>query len=517
MLVPTTILANQHYFTLKERFENFPFNIEMLSRFRTSAQQKNILSGLESGEIDLVVGTHKLLSSGIKFKNLGLLVVDEEQRFGVEHKEKIKQLKSNVDVLTLSATPIPRTLNMSLTGIKDMSVIEEPPEERYPVQTYVMEQDDGLIRDIVERELGRGGQVYVVYNRVRGIHQIAAKIQELAPSARIAVGHGQMNENLLEDTMLSFINGENNVLISTTIIESGIDIPNANTMIIMDSDRYGLSQLYQLRGRVGRANRQAYAYLMYQKDKVLGEAAEKRLKAIREFTEFGAGFKVAMRDLEIRGAGNMLGTEQHGHMVNIGYELYCKMVDDAVRALEGEIVNEDREETTVELKASAYIPETYIFSEPIKLQMYKKIASVRTRDDENEIIDELTDRFGDVPQQTINLIKISHIRYLAGLMSVTEIKQNENKVVLSFDAKNPLSGFGLASATSAFGHRLFIHGGNQPFIRLTIGPSVQKGRLAQNRKLYEISKGKQYTGAENLDDTLKLLEILAENRKTVGR
>lgn len=357
----------------------------------------------------------------------------------------------------------------------------------------------------------------MVYNRVRGIHQIAAKIQELAPSARIAVGHGQMNENLLEDTMLSFINGENNVLISTTIIESGIDIPNANTMIIMDSDRYGLSQLYQLRGRVGRANRQAYAYLMYQKDKVLGEAAEKRLKAIREFTEFGAGFKVAMRDLEIRGAGNMLGTEQHGHMVNIGYELYCKMVDDAVRALEGEIVNEDREETTVELKASAYIPETYIFSEPIKLQMYKKIASVRTRDDENEIIDELTDRFGDVPQQTINLIKISHIRYLAGLMSVTEIKQNENKVVLSFDAKNPLSGFGLASATSAFGHRLFIHGGNQPFIRLTIGPSVQKGRLAQNRKLYEISKGKQYTGAENLDDTLKLLEILAENRKTVGR
>lgn len=517
VLVPTTILANQHYFTLKERFENFPFNIEMLSRFRTSAQQKNILSGLESGEIDLVVGTHKLLSSGIKFKNLGLLVVDEEQRFGVEHKEKIKQLKSNVDVLTLSATPIPRTLNMSLTGIKDMSVIEEPPEERYPVQTYVMEQDDGLIRDIVERELGRGGQVYVVYNRVRGIHQIAAKIQELAPSARIAVGHGQMNENLLEDTMLSFINGENNVLISTTIIESGIDIPNANTMIIMDSDRYGLSQLYQLRGRVGRANRQAYAYLMYQKDKVLGEAAEKRLKAIREFTEFGAGFKVAMRDLEIRGAGNMLGTEQHGHMVNIGYELYCKMVDDAVRALEGEIVNEDREETTVELKASAYIPETYIFSEPIKLQMYKKIASVRTRDDENEIIDELTDRFGDVPQQTINLIKISHIRYLAGLMSVTEIKQNENKVVFSFDAKNPLSGFGLASATSAFGHRLFIHGGNQPFIRLTIGPSVQKGRLAQNRKLYEISKGKQYTGAENLDDTLKLLEILAENRKTVGR
>lgn len=495
VLVPTTILANQHYFTLKERFENFPFTVEMLSRFRTAAQQKKILEGLASGEVDLVIGTHKLLSKSIKFKDLGLLVVDEEQRFGVEHKEKIKQLKNNVDVLTLSATPIPRTLNMSLTGIKDMSVIEEPPEERYPVQTYVMEQDDGLIRDIVERELGRGGQVYVVYNRVKGIQQIAAKIQELVPEARIAVGHGQMNENLLEDTMLSFINGENNVLISTTIIESGIDIPNANTMIIMDSDRYGLSQLYQLRGRVGRANRQAYAYLMYQRDKILGEAAEKRLKAIREFTEFGAGFKVAMRDLEIRGAGNMLGTEQHGHMVNIGYELYCKMVDDAVRALEGEIVREDSEETTVELKAPAYIPESYISSEPIKLQMYKKIASVRSRDDEDEIIDELMDRFGDVPQQTINLIKISHIRYLAALMSITEIKQNDNRVMLIFDEKNPLSGFGLAGATEAFGRRLFIHGGRQPLIRLTLGP-------ARNG---------------NLDDTLKLLEILAENRKTARK
>lgn len=512
VLVPTTILANQHYFTLKERFDNFPFKVEMLSRFRSADQQKKIIEELSEGKTDLVVGTHKLLSKGVKFKDIGLLVIDEEQRFGVEHKEKLKQLRHNVDVLTLSATPIPRTLNMSLTGIKDMSLIEEPPEERYPVQTYVMEQDDSLIRDIIERELGRGGQVYVVYNRVRGIHQIADKIQQLVPDARIAVGHGQMSEKVLEDTMMSFVNGENNILIATTIIESGIDIPNANTMIIMDSDRYGLSQLYQLRGRVGRANRQAYAYLMYQKDKVLGEAAEKRLKAIREFTEFGAGFKVAMRDLEIRGAGNMLGTEQSGHMVNVGYELYCKMVDDAVRALKGEIVNEDSEEISVELKAAAYIPETYISSESLKLQMYKRIASIKTRDDEDEIIDELTDRFGDVPKPAMNLIKISHIRYLAGLMSITEVKQNDNKVTFSFNAENPLSGFALANATAHFGQRLFIHGGKQPFLRLTIS-----GRPGASRNSHAaISAGQKaalYQGTANLDETLELLEILAENRK----
>lgn len=489
VLVPTTILANQHYYTLKERFENFPFKVEMMSRFRSRSRQSDIIKELEKGEIDLIIGTHRLLSEEIKFKDLGLLVVDEEQRFGVEHKEKIKQLKKNVDVLTLSATPIPRTLNMSLTGIKDMSLIEEPPEERYPVQTYVMEQDDSLIRDIIERELGRGGQVYVVFNRVRGIHQVAARIQELVPDAQVAVGHGQMNESLLEDTMMSFVTGENNVLVATTIIESGIDIPNANTMIILDSDRYGLSQLYQLRGRVGRANRQAYAYLMYQREKVLGESAEKRLKAIREFTEFGSGFKIAMRDLEIRGAGNMLGTEQHGHMVNIGYELYCKMIDDAVRALEGEIVKEDKEEIVVELKASAYIPDTYIQNETIKLRMYKKIASVQTRDDEDEIIDELLDRFGDVPKSTINLIKISHIRYLAGLLAVSEVRQNGNKVTLNFGEKNPLSGYALFNATEKFGQRLFIHGGTQPFIRLTV-----------NEK-------------KNLDETLTLLELLAENRK----
>ncbi len=532
VLVPTTILANQHYYTLKERFENFPFKVEVLSRFRSPAQQSDILSRLEKGQVDLIIGTHRLLSKDVKFKDLGLLVVDEEQRFGVEDKEAIKKLKTNVDVLTLSATPIPRTLNMSLTGIKDMSLIEEPPEERYPVQTYVLEQDDQLIKEIIERELGRGGQVYVVFNRVRGIQQIADKISELVPDAVVAVGHGQMNEHALENVMLSFINGESNVLVSTTIVESGLDIPNANTMIIMDSDRYGLSQLYQLRGRVGRSNRLAYAYLMYQKDKVLTEVAEKRLRAIREFTEFGAGFKVAMRDLEIRGAGNLLGTEQSGHMMNIGYELYCKMVDDAVRALQGEIVNNNKEETSVEIPVSAYIPERYIENETLKLQMYKKIAAVRSYDDEDEILDELLDRFGDVPRETVNLVKLAHIRYLAEEMSVTRIHQVKEeslpggrsrmpggvrtaatagrttspragmpaaravapatdnvKLVFDFAAKNPLSGYALFNLTEKFGPRVFVHGGTEPFIRLT-------------------------TPRKNmLDDCIEMLEVLSDGKK----
>ena len=497
VLVPTTLLANQHYYTLKERFEKFPFRVEVLSRFRSAKQQEQIIKDLEKGLIDLVIGTHRLLSKDVKFKDLGLLVVDEEQRFGVEHKESIKKLKSSVDVLTLSATPIPRTLNMSLTGIKDMSLIEEPPEERYPVQTYVLEQDDQLITEIIRRELGRGGQVFVVFNRVRGIQQVASRIESLVPEANVIVGHGQMNENMLENVMLSFINGENNVLVATTIIESGIDIPNANTMIIMDADRYGLSQLYQLRGRVGRSNRMAYAYLMYQKDKVLTEVAEKRLKAIREFTEFGAGFKVAMRDLEIRGAGNLLGREQHGHMMNVGYELYCKMVDDAVKSLQGQIVNETKEETLVELPVSAYIPQTYIDNESLKLQMYKKIASIHS-----------LDRFGDVPEVTINLIKISHIRYLAGELSIKRIVSDKfntgnrvsgksfadaneaQRISFEFDEKNPLNGFALMNLNEKYGTRAYIFMGKSPVIKLS---TVKK---------------------KMLNEIIQLLEILNENKKS---
>lgn len=488
VLVPTTILANQHYYTLKERFEQFPLKVEMLSRFRSDKQQEKIIDQLSKGQIDLVIGTHRLLSKDVKFKELGLLVVDEEQRFGVAHKEKIKQMKQNVDVLTLSATPIPRTLNMSLTGIKDMSIIEEPPEERYPVQTYVLEQEDSMIREIITRELDRGGQVFVVYNRVRGINKLADHIRDLVPEARVCVGHGQMNEHALEDVMLSFINGENNVLVATTIIESGIDIAGANTMIIIDADKFGLSQLYQLRGRVGRSNRMAYAYLMYQKDKVLTEIAEKRLKAIKEFTEFGAGFKVAMRDLEIRGAGNLLGSEQSGHMMNIGYELYCKLVDDAVRALKGEVVGENKEEISVELMVTANIPSWYIENETLKLQMYKKIAGVATEADEDEIIDEMMDRFGDVPRETLNLIRVSRIRSLAEELSVTRIYEQQGKVIVSFAEKNPLNGYALMNVNEAFGMRAFVHGGVEPYIRLTVKPM------------------------EKLKDTVKLLQLLQDQK-----
>lgn len=486
ILVPTTILANQHYYTLKDRFEHFPFKVEMLSRFRNETQQKKIVEDLSKGNVDLIIGTHRLLSKDVKFKDLGLLVIDEEHRFGVAHKEAIKQLKKNVDVLTLSATPIPRTLNMSLTGIKDMSLIEEPPEERYPVQTYVLEQDDMLMRDVITRELDRGGQVFVVTSRIKGIGRIGEKIERLVPDAKIAIGHGRMNEQTLEDVMVDFVNGKTNVLVATTIIESGIDIPNANTLIVVDADRYGLAQLYQLRGRVGRSNRMAYAYLMYQKDKVLTEVAEKRLKAIREFTEFGAGFKVAMRDLEIRGAGNLLGSQQSGYMMNIGYELYCKLVDDAVRKLKGEIVNETSEETSVELAVAANIPDWYIENETLKLEMYKKIASVRSDEDEEEIIDELIDRFGDVPREALNLIKVSRIRGLAEVLSVKRIYEQGKTIIFTFAEKSQLTPLGIVNINEVFKGRAFVHGGVEPYIRIPMDPN---NKLEDSLKLLGLVKG----------------------------
>ena len=476
ILVPTTLLANQHYYTLKERFERFPFTVEMLCRFRTEKQQAEIVEKAKKGQIDLIIGTHRLLSQDVGFKDLGLLVVDEEQRFGVQHKEAIKKLRENIDVLTLSATPIPRTLHMSLTGIRDMSIIAEPPEDRYPVQTYVLEQDSSLIKEIIERELGRGGQVYVVYNKVQGISKIAREIEELVPDAKVKLGHGQMNETSLENVMVDFINGDSNVLVSTTIVENGIDIPNANTMIVLNADHFGLSQLYQLRGRVGRSSRMAYCYLMYQKDKVLSETAEKRLRAIKEFTEFGSGFKVAMRDLEIRGAGNLLGNAQSGHMVNVGYELYCKMVDEAVRALQGEIVNPDREETSIELSVPALIPREYIYDEVTKLAMYKRIAGIRTEEDEDEVADELMDRFGEIPPETANLLKVSRIRAMAEQLGIDRIREEQatvlgkpvQRIVLDFNEKNNLKPEGLAMLTSQYGPRLLIHGGTKPFIRYTL-------------------------------------------------
>ncbi|MBO4880209.1 MAG: transcription-repair coupling factor [Firmicutes bacterium] len=481
VLVPTTILANQHYHTFLDRFKEYPFNVEMLSRFRTEKQQEKVLKGLASGDVDLVVGTHRLLSGDVKFKDLGLLVVDEEQRFGVEHKDAIKKLKMNVDVLTLSATPIPRTLHMSLIGVRDMSVLEEPPEDRYPVQTYVMEQDDLMIADAIRRELGRGGQVYVVYNRVSGIQTVARRIRELVPEANVVVGHGQMGERELEDVMMKFLDGEHNVLVATTIIESGLDIPNVNTMIIMDADRFGLSQLYQLRGRVGRSNRMAYAYLVYKKDKVLSEVAEKRLRAIREFTEFGAGFRVAMRDLELRGAGNILGVEQSGHMLSVGYELYCKLVEETVRELQGGMPEEAQPEadTSVELGIPAFLPESYVADELTRLSMYKRIASIASDDDKYEVTDELLDRFGDLPRPAQNLLDIALIRSMASRCGISKVALQHKKLVLLFEEKNCLGPELFAALMDDYGLRLTIYGGVEPRVALALdkAPAAQEAEV----------------------------------------
>ena len=383
-LVPTTILAQQHYNTFVQRMAGYPVKMELLSRFRTPKQQKESLKNMERGYSDILIGTHRLLSRDVKFKDLGLVIVDEEQRFGVAHKEKLKRLRENVGVLTLTATPIPRTLHMSLAGIRDMSILEEPPQERRPVQTYVMENNPEFVREAIHREIARGGQVYYLYNRVESIGEEAFRLQKLIPHARIAYAHGQMSERELENIMEEFISGELDVLVCTTIIETGMDISNVNTIIIQDADRMGLSQLYQLRGRVGRSNRIAYAYLMYRRDKMLKEAAEKRLQTIREFTEFGSGFKIAMRDLEIRGAGNLLGAEQHGHMESVGYDMYCRLLDEEVQTLKGE-TKPEAFETSVDLNISAYIPEFYIKNQEQRMELYKKIAGVRTQEEYYDI------------------------------------------------------------------------------------------------------------------------------------
>jgi len=429
-LVPTTILAQQHYNTFSQRMKDFPISVDVLSRFRTPTEQKKSIERLSSGQLDIIIGTHRVLSKDIKFKNLGLLIVDEEQRFGVTHKEKIKQLKDNVDVLTLSATPIPRTLHMSLVGIRDMSVLEEPPVDRVPIQTYVLEHNDEIIREAINRELARKGQIYYVYNRVDHIDEIAANIANLVPNATVSFAHGQMSERELEKIMYSFINGEIDVLVATTIIETGLDISNVNTMIIDDADRLGLSQLYQLRGRVGRSNRTAYAFLMYKRDKMLKEVAEKRLQAIKEFTELGSGFKIAMRDLEIRGAGNLLGAKQHGHMEAVGYDLYCKMLNEAVKTLKGEMVTSDEFETAVDIDLSAYIPPSYIKSEFQKLDMYKRIADIESQEEFQDMQDELLDRFGDLPASVNNLLNIAHIKALAHKADIIQVLHRGYEVKL---------------------------------------------------------------------------------------
>ncbi len=462
-LVPTTILAQQHYSNFTKRMNKFPITVEMLSRFRSPSEQKNIIKKLKTGEIDIIIGTHRILQKDLLFKDVGLLIIDEEQRFGVTHKEKLKEIRKNIDVLTLTATPIPRTLHMSMIGVRDMSILEEPPEDRYPVQTYVLEYNHALIRDAILKEISRRGQVYYLYNRVQGIYKVAESLRQMIPDAKIAVGHGQMNERELEDIMLKVLHGEIDVLVCTTIIETGLDIPNVNTIIIEDADRMGLSQLYQLRGRVGRSNRLAYAYICYKKDKVLQESAEKRLQAIKEFTEFGAGFKIAMRDLEIRGAGNILGPEQHGHMDAVGYDMYCKLLEESVRELKGEKIIEQIE-TTVELNVDAYIPDTYIKRDSHRVDIYKKIASIQNLQDAYDVEEEIEDRYGDLPASVRNLIQIALIKSLANQLRISAITQKENRILIQFYNHNHLDMRAIFELVENYKGQMLFNASDKPYL-----------------------------------------------------
>ncbi len=468
LLAPTTILAQQHYYTLSKRLEGFPVTVDVISRFQSPKRQKETLKNLAGGFVDILVGTHRLLSKDVKFKDLGLLVVDEEQRFGVSHKEVIKNMKHKVDVLTLSATPIPRTLHMSMVGVRDMSLLETPPEERYPVQTYVMDYSDGVIRDAIMRELARGGQVFFLYNRVQSIEAFHARLRALVPEARIAIAHGQMKEHSLEDVMMDFYEGKYDVLLCTTIIENGLDVPLANTLIVFDADRFGLAQLYQLRGRVGRSNRVAYAYFTVRPDKMLSETAEKRLSAIREFTEFGAGFRIAMRDLEIRGAGNIFGPEQSGQVSTVGYDMYCKLIEEAVREAQGDqdVARESELETRVDLQADAFLPTEYVGSEGQRMEVYKRIALIRTREDREDVIEELIDRFGDPPVPVMNLIEIAHLRALCARLGVSHVSYARGALVMRLEMKYVRSIEALYAAMEQTDARLSLSAGKTPAMLL---------------------------------------------------
>ena len=427
ILVPTTILALQHYQTLLSRMRSFPVSVDMVSRFRTKKQQEASLRKLKRGETDIIVGTHRLISSDVEFAKLGLVIIDEEQRFGVAQKEKLKKISANADVLTLTATPIPRTLNMAMGGIVDMSVLEEAPGMRSPVQTYVMEYDDAVIAEALRKELRRGGQTFYLYNSVEGVYKIASKVERMVPDARIAVAHGRMEREELEEIWAELVRGEIDVLVSTTIIETGVDVPNANTLIIENADRYGLSQLHQIRGRVGRSTRRAYAYFTYRQNKTLSEIAEKRLSAIREYAAFGAGFRIALRDLEIRGAGNLLGAEQHGHLDAVGYDMYIKLLSEAVLEEKGETVAAPRE-CTVDVKLDAFLSKSYITSSAQRMEMYKKIAKISTEEDYEDLIDELCDRFGEPPRSAVNLCRIARLRGAGISAGMTKITQNDAAV-----------------------------------------------------------------------------------------
>ena len=488
LLVPTTILAWQHYQNISKRMEGFPVRIELLSRFRTPKQQEDILKRLKRGEIDMIVGTHRLVSKDVQFHNLGLLIVDEEQRFGVAQKERLKDSYKNVDVLTLSATPIPRTLNMALSGIRDMSVIEEAPHDRHPVQTYVLEHDQGIICDAIRRELRRGGQAYYLHNNVESIERVAASLQNQIPEAKVGFAHGKMTESELSEIWRKLLEQEIDVLVCTTIIETGVDVPNVNTLIIENADCMGLSQLHQIRGRVGRSSRRAYAYFTFTRNKILTEVAQKRLSAIREFTEFGSGFKIAMRDLEIRGAGNILGGEQHGHMETVGYDLYLKLLGEAVKMEKGELPSAPVDnECLVDMQVQAHIPERYIENLSQRLDIYRRIAGIKNQDDALDVLDELTDRFGKPPVSVQGLIDIALLRNMASQIGIFEVKQRDDYIMLY---REPMNMEFLEPLIKILKGRVKLSAGNKPYVSVKV------------------------TGKETPLQTLKqVLEILISDKK----
>lgn len=473
-LAPTTILVQQHYQTMMDRFLSYPMRIEFLSRFKSAEKQKAVVKQIRQGSVDIVVGTHRLLSKDIQFKDLGLLIVDEEQRFGVKDKEKMKKIKENVDVLTLSATPIPRTLQLSLTGIRDMSLLEEPPEERYPTISYVMETDPVVLRDAIRRELDRNGQVYVVHNRVHDIHFAYERLRALVPEARIVVAHGQMSIRELENVMEQFVSGEADILLATTIIETGMDIANVNTLIVEQADRMGLSQLYQLKGRIGRSDRQSYAYFTYDRSKVLSEISEKRLKAIRDFTEFGSGYKIAMRDLELRGAGNLLGESQSGHIESIGYELYVRMLEEAVSRAKGEAKTVHAGDINVDVKVSAFIPDEYIPQSSDKIMMYRQIASIENEEEYSKIVEELLDRFGDPPESVENLLDIALIKRWASDLGFSRIKETKEAIELRYEKFEQFSVEQLKAISEGYSGPLTFDFQKEPRFKIAVSPHKLK-------------------------------------------
>lgn len=477
VLVPTTVLAQQHFKTFQNRFAGFGPVVDVVCRFRTAKEQKETLAKLETGQVDVLIGTHRILNQEVRFKDLGLLIVDEEQRFGVAQKEKLKKWSHGIDVLTLSATPIPRTLHMSLVGARDMSIIETPPEERYPVQTYVVENNDTIIRDAIKRELKRGGQVYFVYNRVETIDKMSNYLTNMLPDAKIQVGHGQMAEDLLEQVMLDFYEGQDDILVATSIIENGLDVPNANTIIIYDADRFGLSQLYQMRGRVGRSNHMAFAYFVYQADKVLTEVAEKRLQAIKEFAELGAGFKIAMRDLEIRGAGNLLGAQQHGHIASVGFEMYCRLLEEAIQEEKtGERVKV-HEEPVIDLKVEAYLPGNYIADAMHKIEIYQRIAAIRNKQHLEQLLDELIDRFGEPPEEVMNLLTVARIKNVARHLGIKSIIQQPTQIEFIFSDVPNVEMENILQLKSLFAAFTKVVSGPPETIRMRLTPNYAKNIL----------------------------------------